>query len=331
MITARRTSIALVSGFLSLCVASCQRVSPLDPAYSLRGRGGGAVLGASAILDSKRQQIIFASPTPRAGSSSSVCDIWSMALDGTQRKQLTFGTNYDGQPVLSPDGETIAFVSEREGLPRVFLMDVNGSNFRRLTEGPASEFNPVFSSDGSRIMFSRRIEQDGQVVQEIFATNTNGKQGKSLLRAGLRENATAFMDCTNTLFYSVVLPSNDDTKGHILELVKLSIDDGTSTHLLAEGSGYDICFERQLVTYVTDETGQYQPEVHVADFAGQRRVKLTDFRGYINSPCFSSCGNYVVFVVQRKDVTAHGNGRGDIYIASVDGKLLRRVGPNWLE
>lgn len=62
----------------------------------------------------------------------------------------------DGAIAFSPDGTTIAFVSNREGNDKeawttnndVFLVPVNGGEPRQLTKNPASDTHPVFSRDG---------------------------------------------------------------------------------------------------------------------------------------------------------------------------------------
>ncbi len=53
----------------------------------------------------------------------------------------------DGQPAFSPDGQQIAFQSEREG-GGIFLMGATGESVRRLT---AFGFNPAWSPDGREI------------------------------------------------------------------------------------------------------------------------------------------------------------------------------------
>jgi Tol biopolymer transport system component len=54
------------------------------------------------------------------------------------------------QPSLSPDGQQIAFRSEREG-GGIFLMGLMGESVRRVTE---SGFNPTWSPDGKEILYA---------------------------------------------------------------------------------------------------------------------------------------------------------------------------------
>jgi len=55
-------------------------------------------------------------------------------------------------PAWSPDGSRIAFNSDREGMPQVYVMNADGSGLRRLSDS-WGEY-PAWSPDGSRITFA---------------------------------------------------------------------------------------------------------------------------------------------------------------------------------
>src|SRR5262249_18549665 len=78
-------------------------------------------------------------------------DIFFKDVDGTGWKNLTADSpENDTMPAFSPDGERIAFRSDRDG-GGIFVMDRNGENVRQLTnEG----YNPAWSSDGKEIVYA---------------------------------------------------------------------------------------------------------------------------------------------------------------------------------
>src|SRR5215472_1367717 len=67
-------------------------------------------------------------------------------------KYLTY-SGHDYSPAASPDGKTIAFTSDRDGRPRIWLKDLAGGGESALTAGPDDYAR--FSPDGSTILFSR--------------------------------------------------------------------------------------------------------------------------------------------------------------------------------
>ena len=54
---------------------------------------------------------------------------------------------------VSPDGQWLAFDSDRSGNGDIYKMRVDGSGLQQLTRGPADEFRPQWSPDGRQIGF----------------------------------------------------------------------------------------------------------------------------------------------------------------------------------
>ncbi len=62
-------------------------------------------------------------------------------------------SGHDYSPAASPDGRTIAFSSDRDGRPRIWLKSVDRGGEQVLTSGP--DDSPRWSPDGSMILFTR--------------------------------------------------------------------------------------------------------------------------------------------------------------------------------
>ncbi|HEX9118561.1 MAG TPA: hypothetical protein VGA61_21020, partial [Anaerolineae bacterium] len=59
-------------------------------------------------------------------------DVYSISFDGSGFRRLTNGPGNNGLATASPDGNYIAFLTDREGHWSVYVMDADGSNQRKL-------------------------------------------------------------------------------------------------------------------------------------------------------------------------------------------------------
>ena len=57
-----------------------------------------------------------------------------MDTDGQNQARLTVNKANDTNPVWSPDGKKIAFMSDRDGLEQIYVMDADGKNQIKLTD-----------------------------------------------------------------------------------------------------------------------------------------------------------------------------------------------------
>ena len=69
------------------------------------------------------------------------------------RLQTLTYSGRDWSPSVSPDGDMIAFSTDRDGLPAIWLKQINGGGEAPLTAGP--DLNARFSPDGSQVLFVR--------------------------------------------------------------------------------------------------------------------------------------------------------------------------------
>ena len=69
--------------------------------------------------------------------------------------QLTNYGQHEAAGALSPDGRSVAFVSDHAGAPDVWLRQVSGGELARLTDDAEVESNLMFAPDGETIYFER--------------------------------------------------------------------------------------------------------------------------------------------------------------------------------
>ena len=100
--------------------------------------------------------------------------IWTVNLDGTGLTQLT-RDSINSSPTVSPDGQTIAYVSTRNKDGDIWLMARDGSNQRQFTRSPQQrESEPRFLRDGTLAYLVERRENNRTVQQVMRADLATG-------------------------------------------------------------------------------------------------------------------------------------------------------------
>jgi len=122
------------------------------------------ILGAIVVVAGVLAYVVYA-PHPRrhvvtvgkmvyaaADTVGGASKLYLANVDGSGAQALAASTFIDDSPAFSPDGDQVAFISNRQGADRqVFLMDADGQNVQQVTRNSGSKSNPSFASwPGSR-------------------------------------------------------------------------------------------------------------------------------------------------------------------------------------
>ena len=74
-------------------------------------------------------------------------------------RQITFDTGLQREPAWSPDGQSVAYASERSGNSDIWIQTLTDPNPTRITSADAEDSQPDWSPDGRWLVF--RSERDG--------------------------------------------------------------------------------------------------------------------------------------------------------------------------
>jgi dipeptidyl aminopeptidase/acylaminoacyl peptidase len=84
--------------------------------------------------------------------------LWIVPTDGGEATQFTAGIKRDTTPRWSPDGSSVAFLSDRDGKSQLFVIPANGGEPRKLTDLPDGAGTPVWSPDSLAIAFAAIVQ-----------------------------------------------------------------------------------------------------------------------------------------------------------------------------
>ncbi len=92
-------------------------------------------------------------PDSRSLVFSMAGSLFRQEIDSPVAFELTAGPGYDYQPVVAPDGRSVAYVKYDAGAMELWLLDVESGRARPLTRGGHVNVEPRFSPDGKRLAF----------------------------------------------------------------------------------------------------------------------------------------------------------------------------------
>lgn len=144
----------LVSASIAIALLSVAVVAQTtwDPELQIKVK---AVGSPRVSPDAKRIVYTVSEAVTTADRSEFVTQIWMANLDNKQNFQLTFGDKSSSNPQWSPDGNWIAFTSNRkDNKNNLYLLSINGGEAEPLTDVKTGVGNFAWSPNGRSIAFT---------------------------------------------------------------------------------------------------------------------------------------------------------------------------------
>lgn len=179
-------------------------------------------------------------------------------------------------PEWSSDGKQIAFTSDRDGDPEIYVMDADGSNQRRLTNAPGRDAHPFFSRDAQRILF-QSPRGDGHT--NLYIMNADGSDQRPLtFLKGFAGVPVYSPDESQILFMWRM--SSDFSNASFKWLFGVMNADGSRLRVLTDGKFNDQVpnwsRDGQRLLFFSDRSGKNQIYTMKPDGSDVRRVAVTD-------------------------------------------------------
>ncbi len=176
--------------------------------------------------------------------------IYSAALDGSDRVALTDSEAYDAEAtVCSVDG-SIVFTSARDGDLELYRMDADGANVKRLTETPGYDGGAFFSRDCSRIVWRasrptgdeladyQALLADGLIRPgklELWVANADGSEPRQVTYLGGANFAPYFTPDGSRILFST---NHHSERGREFDIFAVNVD-GTGLERITWTEGFD--------------------------------------------------------------------------------------------
>lgn len=279
------------------------------------------IIPAFAILDNHQQadKSFYSDLSWSADSSRLIfsmlrgnrSNIYTMKADGTDLKRLT---NNDGQyygACFSPDGQHIAFYSDKAQKDEdIYIMKSDGTEMTRLTRDAGRNVTPGWAPDGSQLVFS---SSRGGGLQ-LYTMNADGTGQKQLTKAGSKlanyYNPVWSPDGKKVVFFA----QRDDFRDQI-ETVDL---DGENQKVLTTIEGSNIfpswSPDSKKILF-TNERSSKAIYVMNADGSDVKRLGENSIGFYAR---WSPNGKQIAFINGKYPST-------DIYVMNADGSDLVKV------
>lgn len=237
--------------------------------------------------------------------------IWSMPLpqSGTgsvaSARPITGAAERIEAVAVSPDGQSLAFDSDRSGNMDIYRMRIDGSGLQQLTRNAADEFRPLWSPDGKQLTF---VSFRGG-NRDLYVVSADGSSERLLAGGPMHEwPGTWSPDGKQVVFYS-------DRGGGYRNLWLVPSTGGSATQL-TRGGGIAPRWspDGRLIAYAGGPTTADLNLISVAGGPEKTLVRQSLFGPVITASGWSADGRTIYFRVLRPE------GGYDIAQVGVDGR-----------
>ena len=264
-------------------------------------------------------KIVFQSD--QAGDAS-VFDIYTMDADGRHETRLTTNTADDVNALWSPQGNQIAFASNRRGSGyEIFLMNADGSNQRPLRADGVNTFEFVWSPDGTRLAYAFG---DGNIyVVEAVAPGGGDSTAAPVNVSAGKAAGSDDIEVAWSPSGAKLVVRNSQLCGGCSDLYTVNAD-GTGRAQLTNAPGFETSPRwspsGDLIAY--EAFRGVDRDLYVIDPAGAGpEVKLSTGLGVFGPPAWSPDGSRVAFnaLVGSSIYAVNTDGTGATLLSSAEG------------
>ncbi len=233
--------------------------------------------------------------------------------------QLTDNQVTDIRPDCSPDGEYVAFQSERDSNMEIYSLERRDSGvLQRLTENDFIDMKPVWSPDGQTIAF----ESDRDGNPELYLMNSDGTNVRRLTNNDASDWAPSWSPDGSEIAFM----SNRDVGKHDYQIYVMAVD-GSNIRRLTSNEFDDRVPswspDGNYIAFVSDRPDGEDWDIYVMSAEGEDVVviRLTKSPGNDQNPSWTPNSGKILFDSDRE-------GNRELYVMHADGSNQQRLTEN---
>jgi tricorn protease len=219
-------------------------------------------------------------------------NLYYVNANGGDAVAITTGDAYDGYPIYSHDGKTIAFASDRYGNFDVFTIPAQGGMPTRLTFNSANDFPNDFTIDDKEVLFGSGREAPAASVRfpsprlflNLYKIPVKGGRPILVSAAGA-ESARYNQDGTKIVFQDRKGYEDDLRKHHVSSVTRdiwiFDINKNTYTQISDfVGEDREPVFnnDASFVYYLNEKNGTQN--LYKMDLSSKKDMLLTNFKDF---------------------------------------------------
>ncbi len=228
--------------------------------------------------------------------------IYVVPSAGGESRKISDGVKQDEGPAWSPDGKTIAYVSDRDGgAKQVWLYDIAANTSRKLTNVSGGAASVKWMPDGSGVIFTSDIYPDCGVEPQCIKDKTTA-EGSKPSKGRVIDNLmfrhwNAWLEPTRThiLFYPLGAGSARDLTPGAFDAPPFSVGGGDEFDVSPDGR--ELVFARNSETNPELSTNS---DVFIIPIAGGDARRITTRTGADTSPKYSPDGKFIAYRAQAR-------------------------------
>ncbi len=209
-------------------------------------------------------------------------EVWVSGIDGSGARRFTNGTR-SHSPRWSPDGRSLAFVSNRGDRSQLYVAPLDGGDPQRLTRARHGVGQPAWSPDGRHIAYLAAVGEETPHDDKPPAERAAPRVIRDLY---FRFDGAGIHDERRRHVFSIEVETGESRQ--------LTDGDWHDARPAWSPDGVQIAFTSDRSEERRDRLAR--PDVWVVPARGGRARRLTRGRGSASGPAFSPDGKWVAFV-----------------------------------